>query len=101
MKRTIQLIVFLVLFTNIRAQQATNNFMLTVADENAQPIASATVQLFSDNKLVKTIRTDNKGIATFQNITAGNYTCTISNTGYQTQTTAAFNFPAIHTTTIT
>jgi len=75
--------------------------MLTVADENAQPIANATVQVFGNNQLIQTAITNNKGIATFQNIAAGNYTCTITGTGYKTQTTAAFNFPAIHTTTIT
>jgi iron complex outermembrane recepter protein len=101
MKHTIQLIVLSLVFITARAQQTNNNFTITVLSETAQPLANTTVELFSNSKLIKAAISDAKGIAIFEKIAAGNYNFTISHTGYKIQSTAAFNFPATNTTTIT
>ena len=74
--------------------QPQSNFSITAINDKAEPLVYATAELFSNNKLVKAALTNTKGIAVFQNIAAGNYTVTITQVGYKTQTIADFNFPA-------
>ncbi len=100
MKKTIQLIAYLLVFVLVHAQQTADNFTITVQNESAQPLSNTTVELFSNNKLIKAAISDAKGIAVFEKIVTGNYSFTISHTGYKTQSTATFNFPAINTTTV-
>ncbi len=76
----------------LHAQQPTN-FTIAVTNEKAEPIANATVELLSNNKLVKAAITDAKGNAIFENIATGSYIFSITQVGYKKQTTALYNFP--------
>ncbi len=85
---------------NLRAQQSTTHFTVTVLNESAQPLANTTVQLLSNNKLIKAAISDVKGNAIFELPNAGKYNFTISHTGYKTLTTTIFDFPAVNSTTV-
>ena len=86
----------LLLGASVNGQPATKDspdFELTVFNEKSAPAEGATVQLFSNNKLVKTAVTDARGIAPFDNIAAGAYTFSVTHTGYKTQTSDTILFP--------
>lgn len=78
-------------FGILHAQQ-TAIFTITVTNEKAAPIANATVELLSNNKLVKAAITDAMGDAVFKNIATGTYSFSITQVGYKKQTTALYNF---------
>jgi hypothetical protein len=99
MKKTIPFIALLLCFSITHAQQPPG-FTITITNEKAAPVAYATVELFSNNKLLKAALTDTKGTATFQDITAGAYTISISQVGYKSLTTAVYDFPAINKVSI-
>ncbi|MES1213994.1 MAG: outer membrane beta-barrel protein [Bacteroidota bacterium] len=93
-KRPAFLVTFILLFVIVRAQQPASNFTLTILNDKEQPLEAATVELLSNNKLVKAAIADAKGNATFVNISSGSYTFSITNTGYKTHVTAPFIFPS-------
>ncbi len=68
-------------------------FSLTVVDDKSQPADGATVELLKDNKLVKAAITDAKGIARFDKIAEGDYTFSVTYTGYKQQTSGIYRFP--------
>ncbi|MBK8521746.1 MAG: outer membrane beta-barrel family protein [Ferruginibacter sp.] len=78
-------------FGTLHAQQPAS-FTLTVTNEKAAPLTEATVELLSNNKLVKAAITDAKGNAVFENIATGSYSFSITLVGYKKQTTALYNF---------
>ncbi len=94
MKRIILFTGLLLSISIVRAQ--VTEFTLSLVNKKAVPAENATVELLSNNKLIKTTITDAKGNALFQNIPAGTYSCSITQVGFKTQTTAAFNFPAVN-----
>ncbi|MES2113294.1 MAG: TonB dependent receptor [Bacteroidota bacterium] len=80
--------------TTYSQQLETNVFSLVVVNEKAQPADGATVKLLKDNKAVKTVAANAAGTAKFENITAGNYTFSVSYTGFQFQTSKVYHFPS-------
>ncbi|GAB3928066.1 outer membrane beta-barrel family protein [Mucilaginibacter myungsuensis] len=68
------------------------NFSLLVIDEKAVPIQGATVKLLQDNKMIKGMATDAKGLAVFSNL-KGSCTFLVSLTSYQPQT-RTYQFPS-------
>lgn len=81
------------------AQQHTN-FMVTVTNEKAEPVANASVELLSNSKPVKMVLTDAKGNAVFENIAAESYSFTITQVGYKKLTTPLYNFSETNKTSI-
>lgn len=92
-KKAVLLTLMLLSFIGYAKASATNSFAFTVLNEKSQPVEGATVQLLKDSKLVKVTITDARGIAAFQEIADGDYTFTITYTGYKSQTTGVYHFP--------
>ncbi len=77
-------------------------FSVTVLNERSLPIAGATVQLLKSGMLIKAEITDTNGVATFGELTDGDYSFSASVVGCQPQTTAVYHFPGnIQAITIT
>lgn len=96
MKRIVlPVLLFLCFFSGFAQPQ--NDITITVLNENAVPVAYATVELYSKNKLVKAALTDSQGMAVFQQPGAGNYTVSISKVGYKLITGAVNDLPATNT----
>lgn len=93
MKKLILILALLLSFGLVDAQQP-GSFTVTVVNEKAELLASATVALQSNNKLIKTVMTDATGVAVFDNILPGTYTFSITQVGYKTQTSPVYDFPA-------
>lgn len=96
LKTNISLLLLLALVQITKAQPLVNtksDFSITVLHHHSQPAEGATIQLLNNNKLIKVAIADIKGMATFDNITAGTYTFIISLTGYQSFTSAPYIFP--------
>lgn len=85
MKRIVQLIIYCIFFTHLSAQQAAPKNTITILNENAAPVAHATVIVSGKDKPAITILSNEKGIAEWDAFAAGTYTITISITGYKTQ----------------
>jgi iron complex outermembrane recepter protein len=100
MKIILASIVFLLLYNIAYTQPVAGSFTLTVVDEKAAPVANASVELLQNNKLVKAGITGANGTVDFQNMAEGNYAFIISHKAYATQTTAAYNFPAVMVATV-
>lgn len=75
-------------------QLQSNTFSLIVVNEKALPADGATVKLVQNGKPVKTIAANSAGIAKFGNISAGDYTFSVSYTGYQVQSSRLYHFPS-------
>jgi len=96
MRKACALIVLLLLQISAYCQSAdTSVFKLKVMGENLVPIPGATVQLLQDSKQLKAAVSDAKGVASFQNIGAGNYIFHVSSTGYQKRNTRNYHFPSV------
>src|SRR5579871_1748733 len=77
-------------------------FSVTGLNERSLPIAGATVQLLKSGMLIKAEITDTNGVATFGELTDGDYSFSASVVGCQPQTTAVYHFPGnIQAITIT
>ena len=75
----------------LNAQPMTGKAVLTVVNEQKQPVESATVELLNakDSSLVKTALTDKAGTAEFEVKAKGSYLARISSVGLKTQLTDA------------
>ncbi|HVT84167.1 MAG TPA: TonB-dependent receptor family protein [Chitinophagaceae bacterium] len=104
LRKSICFLIVLVLYSAAHCQQALNtasDFSLTILDENTKPATGAIVELLKNNKLVKAAITDAKGIVTFGKIEDGDYTFSITYTGYKPHSTEVYHFPSkINTVTI-
>jgi len=95
MRKTCVLVVLILSQLAAYCQSAdTSAFKLTVLDGNLIPLPGATVQLMQSTKQIKAAVSDTKGIATFQNIKAGDYIFQVSSTGYQKRSTHSYHFPS-------
>lgn len=96
-QKTSLLITFLLLFTSTYPQVAIDNnpdFIITVINEQSQPMEGVTVELLQNDRLIKAAITDAKGIAGFENITPGKYSFSVTHTGYFGQIIDTINFPS-------
>lgn len=75
-------------------QLQTNVFSLIVVNEKAQPADGATVKLLKDSKAIKAVAANSAGIAKFENIPNGDYTFSISYTGYRSSRSKIYHFPS-------
>lgn len=89
-------LIVLLLLSVIAYGQApdTSAFTLTVINEKSQPVDGATVQLLKADKLVKAAITDAMGVAAFSNISGGDYTFSVTYTGYAKKNSAVYHFPS-------
>ncbi|ASU35094.1 Outer membrane receptor protein, mostly Fe transport [Mucilaginibacter xinganensis] len=69
------------------------DFSLTVVNERLQPADGATVKLLKDDKPVKAVVANIKGIALFKNVQPGAYAFVITYTGYKSQSTHVYTLP--------
>jgi len=84
------------------AQKTFREFSIVVVNEKSQPTEGATVSLLKANSIVRTVITNNKGIARFGNIAPGSYSFSITYIGYKSQTLDHVTFPSVvNTATIT
>ncbi|RYU89957.1 TonB-dependent receptor [Mucilaginibacter terrigena] len=74
-------------------QGNSHDFFIAVLNEKSQPAEAATVKLQKDNTTLLTAITDVKGVAHFKALKPGTYTFLVSYTGYQPQTTQAYQIP--------
>lgn len=96
-RRTFYSFILILLSLTAYCQQAGDNsyaFSVIVLNEKSQPADGATVKLLKDSKAVKSVISNVKGIARFENILAGAYLFLVSYTGYQPETTRIYNFPS-------
>jgi iron complex outermembrane receptor protein len=95
-KTRITLILFQLFFAGAYAQTAyaPHSFLLTIVNGAMQPVDGATVKLFNDKTQLKAAVTNIKGAAAFTGLKAGDYTFTVSYTGYKTQTSKVYHIPA-------
>lgn len=102
--RHISLLLTFALFYSTIYSQPPNydvtRFSLTVLTEKSEPAAGAVVELRKDDKLVKVAVADANGIASFEKIDSGNYTFSISHTGYKKSTSSTYHFPSVNAATI-
>lgn len=71
-----------------------NVFSLIVVNEKVLPADGATVKLLKDSKIIKTVAANSAGIAKFENIPNGDYTFSISYTGYRSSGSKVYHFPS-------
>ncbi len=77
-------------------------FELSVLNEKSLPAVGATVQLFSNNKLLKTVVTNSEGVAFFDSPEKGFYSFSVTYTGYKSHNIDSVHFPSrLHSVTIT
>src|SRR5438552_10330012 len=93
-KKLLVFIAGLFSLTNIFCQRSADSVSLfvTVVNEQQQPLESAIVSLLrsTDSTLIKTAITNVEGKALLEDIPESSYYCSISYTGYTTDTTASF-----------
>jgi iron complex outermembrane receptor protein len=97
-KKPILSILFLLLFIATFSQapiSSSTGFVITVINEQSQPMEGVTVELLQNNKLVKAAITDEKGTCSFENILSGPYTFSITYAGYQNQVIDTIHFPSV------
>lgn len=72
----------------------------TIRDASSKPIHSATISLFKvkDSSLVKLVATNKNGEYEFLNIANGKYFVTVSNVGYNSDSSASFEISATKST---
>ena len=75
-------------------QLQTNVFSLIVVNEKIQPADGATVKLLKDSKTIKAVAANSAGVAKFENIPNGDYTFSISYTGYRSSRSKVYHFPS-------
>ena len=94
--RKIGALIILVLLSVAVYGQApdTSAFTLNVVNEKSQPVDGATVQLLKADKLIKASITDAKGMAAFGIIANGDYTFSVSYTGYTKKNSGIYHFPS-------
>jgi iron complex outermembrane receptor protein len=91
LRGTICIALLCLLGVNTYCQQpGTHRFSLIVSIEKGQPAEAATIKLQRDNSVIQTAASNNKGLASFGNIKAGNYTFLITYTGYKPQITRVY-----------
>lgn len=96
MKKLTWLVLLLLAQSALLCQPAANegkDFSLTVLNEKAEPADGAVIELWHDNKLLKTAIANAKGIVSFSNPAKGNYNIIISHSGYK-RDTSAYQFPS-------
>ncbi|MEO3405569.1 outer membrane beta-barrel protein [Mucilaginibacter sp. CAU 1740] len=66
------------------------HFTLIVLKENSQPADGATVKLVQNNRQVNLVVSNASGRASFENISTGAFSFTVTYTGYRPQTTRSY-----------
>ncbi|MBL7703894.1 MAG: TonB-dependent receptor [Ferruginibacter sp.] len=96
MKKIISLLTAVVFTLLVNAQSKTGKISGSVVSPGNKPVESATVQLLKStgNALVKTAITDKAGNYSFEKIADGNYTISITATGFAKKQTAAITVSA-------
>lgn len=100
MKKIIILIPVLLTAFLLQARQK-QSLTVVVTDAAAAPVRYATVTLFSNNLLIKSGIANEQGSVLFENIAAGSYTCTVTQTGYKAVTTGPYDVPATNRIAVT
>jgi outer membrane receptor protein involved in Fe transport len=96
MKTTAWLLLFVLGYSVAFSQpKATEEivFSVIILNERSEPVNGAVVELWKENKLLKTMMGDAKGTADFTKMAEGNYNLIISYTGYKSYT-VAYHFPS-------
>lgn len=84
------------LVAGVYAQNSTgtHSFLLSIVNERKQPIDGATVKLLQHNNTLKTAVTNANGAVQFNSLAAGDYTFSITYTGYQPKISRTYRIPA-------
>ncbi|HLX93485.1 MAG TPA: outer membrane beta-barrel protein, partial [Puia sp.] len=91
------IVIFLLSGANVCCQQADSySFRLIVLDENHAPLAAANVQLLRESKSIKETISDARGMASFQQIPAGNFIFRVSSAGFEPRNTHSYHFPSLN-----
>jgi outer membrane receptor protein involved in Fe transport len=92
MKSIIPFVLTLICFT-AQSQVNKGNISVTIKNEQQSSIENATVELIKskDSSLVKVSLSDNKGLASFENISFGSYKIEASSTNYETNYSESFD----------
>lgn len=76
------------------AANDSSGITLTVMNERGEPASGAVIELWKDNKLLKTAIANATGSAGFASLSDGNYSFTVSHTGYKRHITGNYPFPS-------